>query len=297
MDLLAGPGLGALCALGSALLWGVTSLLVRTLTHTINAVTVNAVRSVLAGALLLAWVLATHGLGALTAMSAWTFMLLSVSIVLALAVGDSMFFESTRALGLGRAMTISTTYPLISAVLAVTFLGEVVTAPVVVGSVITLGGLALIVGGRADDAQIQPGRFWPGVAQASVASIAWAVSVVFMKAPLAELDATVAQAVRLPLAGLLLLATPWARGAARHLAAGGRGAVGRMAALVVLTAVSSVMFVASVKYAGITLATVLSSTAPMFAIPLGFVFLGERLPAVALVGAAITVAGLVVLRL
>jgi drug/metabolite transporter (DMT)-like permease len=42
---------------------------------------------------------------------------------------------------------------------------------------------------------------------------------------------------------------------------------------------------------------VLSSTAPLFAVPLGVVFVGERLPPVALVGAAVAVAGVVVLKL
>lgn len=37
--------------------------------------------------------------------------------------------------------------------------------------------------------------------------------------------------------------------------------------------------------------------APLFAVPLGVVFLGERLPPVALVGADVAVAGVVVLKL
>jgi drug/metabolite transporter (DMT)-like permease len=58
-----------------------------------------------------------------------------------------------------------------------------------------------------------------------------------------------------------------------------------------------VMFVAGVKYAGVAVTSVLSSTAPMFAIPLGVVFLGERVTVRALLGCAVTVAGIVVLHL
>jgi len=42
---------------------------------------------------------------------------------------------------------------------------------------------------------------------------------------------------------------------------------------------------------------VLSSTAPMFAIPLARVFFGERLSPTALLGASVTIAGIVVLQL
>jgi drug/metabolite transporter (DMT)-like permease len=118
-----------------------------------------------------------------------------------------------------------------------------------------------------------------------------------MKAPLAEMDATTAQAIRLPLAALLLWATPWARGAVAALVSGGRGALARMAVISLLTAVSSVMFVAGLKYAGVAVAAVLSSVAPMFAIPLGAIFLDERLSRPALAGVVVTVAGVVVLQL
>jgi drug/metabolite transporter (DMT)-like permease len=42
---------------------------------------------------------------------------------------------------------------------------------------------------------------------------------------------------------------------------------------------------------------VLSSTAPLFAVPLGVLFLGERLPLLALAGTGVTMIGIVVLRL
>src|SRR5207245_6523763 len=66
------------------------------------------------------------------------------------ALGDTVFFESTRAIGVGRAMTISTTYPLGAAVIAAAFLDEPVTVPIAVGSLVTMAGLVLIVAvGRA----------------------------------------------------------------------------------------------------------------------------------------------------
>jgi len=70
-----------------------------------------------------------------------------------------------------------------------------------------------------------------------------------------------------------------------------------MGALSIVTAFSSVLFVASLKYAGVTVGAVLSSTAPLFAIPLGVMFLGERVSPAIVVGAIIAVAGIVVLQL
>jgi drug/metabolite transporter (DMT)-like permease len=288
------PTVGALCALGAALAWAITSLLARTLMPHYGSVTINAVRSGLAGALLLACVVVTDGPGVLVRMSGPTFLSLVVSIVAAIGIGDSVFFESTRAIGLGRAMTIATTYPIGAAVLAAALYGEQITTPIAAGTLLTLGGVALIVGVRPE---ARPERLWFGVGTAVVASVAWAVSTVMMKTPLHEIEPLTAQAIRLPLASALLWLTPWTRGAAAALRQGGRGPLVRMGALSLITAASSVLFVASLKYAGVAVGAVLSSTAPLFALPLGVIFLGERASAWTLLGALVTVAGIVVLRL
>jgi len=287
------PALGALCALGAALAWSITSLLARTLMPHHGSVAINAIRSGVAGTLLLACVVVVNGPAALVTMSGATFVLLVVSIVAAIGVGDTVFFESTRAIGLGRAMTIATTYPIGAAVMAAALYGERITAPVATGTLLTLGGVALIVGARTE---ARPERLWFGVGTAVVASLAWAVSTVMMKTPLQEIEPLTAQAIRLPLASALLFLTPWARGTGSALRTAGRGPLLRMAVLSVVTAASSVLFVASLKYAGVAVGSVLSSTAPLFAMPLGVIFLGERVSAWTVVGALVAVAGIVVLH-
>jgi len=292
---LAETTLGALAALGSAVTWAVTGLLVRSLMADLGSVAVNALRSSVGGALLVAWVLGTRGIAPFASISAGALALLALSIVAAVTIGDTMFFESTRALGLGRAMTVSMTYPVGAALLAAAFLDEPITPALAAGTLLTLGGLTLIV---APWAQRAPGeRFWLGVGTATLASLAWAVSVVFLKSPLDDIEPVTAQAIRLPLAAATLWVTPWARGALGGLRRRDPSVLARLAGLSVLNAVSSVMFVAGVKHAGVAVATVLSSTAPMFAIPLAVVFLGERLSLGALLGAAVTLAGIVVLQL
>jgi len=287
--------LGTLAALGAAVTWAATGLLVRSLVRELGSVAVNAVRSTVGGAILLVWVLVTAGAGAFAVASTRALVLLALSIVAAIAIGDTVFFESTRVLGLGRAMTISMTYPVGAAALAAAFLGEPITLPIAAGALLTLGGIVLIVAPWAERAPDE--RFAFGVGTATLASLAWAVSVVLVKAPLREMDAVTAQAIRLPLAALVLWATPWARAAAGGLGRLGGAALTRLAALSVLTVLSSVLFVASVKYAGVGVAAVLSSTAPIFAIPLARVFFGERLSRPALLGAGVTVVGIVVLPL
>jgi drug/metabolite transporter (DMT)-like permease len=287
--------LGALCALGSAVAWAFTSLLVRSLTLRFGTVAINATRTTLCALLVAAWMAAADGFGGLAALSPRSLGLLLVSIVMAIAIGDTIFFESTRLLGLGRAMTLSMSYPVVAAALAALLLDERITVQIAVGGLVTLGGLALVVATRQQD-DAAP-RSWRGIAAACGAALAWGVSVVALRVPLEEIDALTAQLVRLPLAAALLWAMPWSWRDVPGLVRGGRDVAVRLGVLSVLTAVSSVMYVISIKHAGVAVATVLSSTAPLFAVPLGVVFLGERLPPLAVLGAAVAVAGVVVLKL
>lgn len=291
-----GPELGALCALGSAVTWAVIGLSVRTLPLSLNSVAINAVRLSIGSLMLLTWLLLTGRLGDLLRVSPGDFGLLAISTVVAFGVGDTAFFESTRSLGLARAMTVSMAYPLIAALLAVFLLGEPTTLRAAAGSFLTVGGLVLIVTARREDTA-HGERFRSGLGVAVLAALAWAVSVILMKPALREVEATIAQAIRMPLAGAILWATPWARRAAGQAARSGSAVIVRMIGLGALTAVSAVLFVAGLKYAGVAVATVLSSSAPLFAIPLGRFFLGERLTPVAVLGAILTVAGIAVLQL
>jgi uncharacterized membrane protein len=118
-----------------------------------------------------------------------------------------------------------------------------------------------------------------------------------MKLPLGEIDPLTAQAVRLPLASALMWLTPWTWGAVGAMRTAGRGPLVTIGVLSVVTAASSVLFVASLKYAGVAVGSVLSSTAPVFALPLGVMFLGERIAALTVVGVLLTLAGIVVLQL
>jgi len=295
LPLLSDAALGALCATGSALTWALINLLVRSLSPAFNSVALNALRSTVGSVLVVAWIAAVDGLGGLTDMSARAVWLLAISVVLAVGVGDTIFFESVKWLGLVRAMTMSMVYPLFAALLAALLLGEAPTLQVSVGGLLTLAGLILTVRAKGGEAPAHR-RFRLGLAAAVVAALAWAVSVILLKPALEEVDAIRSQAIRLPLAAAMLWATPWAWSVRRPLREQGRLGLWRLFALGVFSAASSILFVAGVRHAGVAVATVLSSTAPIFALPLGFFFLGERVAPLAVAGIILTIIGIAILQ-
>jgi drug/metabolite transporter (DMT)-like permease len=284
-------------ALVAALAWTLVSLVARDLTAQFPSLSLNIIRCAGASVLLVPLALVFGDLTSLPHVSLFAWICLTLSVLTALGIGDTAFFESTKSLGLARAMTISTAgYPPIASVLALWWFDERITLSLALGSIVALSGLVLIVSESADGppgpAEGEPRR--QGLGLAVIAALAWAVSAALMKPPVREIDPLAIQAVRLPLSTLLLWATPWARGTARGLWAQRHAVARRIAALSVLTALSAVAFLAGLKYAGVSIGTVLSSAAPLFALPIAFLA-GERVTWRAATGAALTVAGIAIL--
>jgi drug/metabolite transporter (DMT)-like permease len=295
-DLL-GPAFGSACALGSALSWTLISLVVRALSPPFTSMSINVIRSALGGVMLAAVVVAWKGPAALQGITSGSYGYLAVSIVIAVGLGDTAFFESTKIIGLARAMTVSMIYPLIAAGLGRWFLDEPITARGGAGALVTLGGLVLIVGERATAAPETVDRRAGGIGLAVLAAIGWAVSVLILKAPLREVDPVTAQAIRLPVATAVLWLTPWGWGTGRILRTHTRAASRLLIALGGLTVLSSVLFMAGLKYTAVGTATVLSSTAPLFALPIGRLAFRERVTWRAVAGAILSVAGIALLAL
>jgi drug/metabolite transporter (DMT)-like permease len=290
-----GPGVGMASALVSALAWTLVSLLARELSAKIPSLSLNVIRSAGGSLLLLPVALAFGDPGSLARVTPFAWLSLVVSVLTAFGVGDTAFFESTKYLGLARAMTIATAgYPLIASALAFWWFGERITVTIAVGSLVMLGGLTLIVSEHGAEASTRIEGRRRGLALAGITALGWAVGAAMMKPPVRELDPLTIQAVRLPLTTLLLWATPWARGTARGLWEHRQGLGSRLLALSGLTALSAVTYLMGLKYAGVALATVLSSASPLFALPVGFLAFGERVTWRGTTGAALSVAGIAI---
>ena len=74
--------------------------------------------------------------------------LLFVSVLTGFAIGDTAFFEAMRRIGVARAAPVAGSHPLVTALLAVAFLGEPVTLALLLGIVVIGVGVWLITTDR-----------------------------------------------------------------------------------------------------------------------------------------------------
>jgi len=200
--------IGVLAALAAALCWTVSSALWRQLPTSLTAAQLNLLKNWLALLLLLPALLArpwSHQPQALV--------LLGLSGVLGIALGDSLYFAALRRLGTRRTLTLDAGGPAVTAVAGLVWLAEVPTLQQWLGLALITAALVLValqqpaVGGAPP-----PAAQRLGVLLALGALLAGSGGALLARAALRDgaLDPLQATLVRLLVAGLVLL--PLARG-------------------------------------------------------------------------------------
>ena len=286
-------GVGELSALACAVLWATSTVAMRSQTAKVPALAINAFRTGFAAVAFLLLMLGLGRLGDLTSVPVGALAGLLASVLFGMALGDSLHIRAMHAIGVSRAMPISSSYPLLTTLLAVVWLGEPATIATVLGVVLIVAGVYLVaapsrrIAGTVGD-QAASRR---GVLLAVAASLCWAASAVLVRPALDQIDPLVANAVRLPV-GTLVLALTVLRGGGPKAFALSRRSTLILAGAGLISGVSGAFWLIGVRDAGAAKASALSSTAPIFAAPLAVLLLGERLSPRVGIGTLVTIVGI-----
>jgi drug/metabolite transporter (DMT)-like permease len=284
--------LGILGALGSACTWALICTLAQALSGRLTSAGINAFRALVGGVLVFAGALAGGYGGEIVGMPLWVALALWASILIGYAGGDTVFFQGMQVLGVTRAQTLSMVHPLMSTIAGIVLYGESMTTTRAAGILLVVGGVALIVTGHTEGGAEASRQRRRGVWLVLAAAVAWTVGSVMLKPPLQVVSPISATAIRSPLVGIVLWCTPWARGTWQAVrTTRGREAI-VLAAVCVLSAVSPVMYAFGIKHAGVAIGSVLSTTSPLFTIPLEIAILGRWPTRRTILGAVITVCGI-----
>ena len=285
--------LGILAGLGSGLNWAVTSFLIRSLLGRLAPVEVSAIRSTVGGGILLAAAIAAGQGADMLQAPLWVVLSLWTAILLAMGLGDTLFFRSMDYLGLTPALSLSLINPLLTTLTGIVIYGEPMTLARLVGIGLVIGGLGLIVSGREEDGARGPHATRLGLPLVFLAAASWAFSATIMKPALRQVPVLAGTALRIPMAGLVLWMTPWTRGALNAIRASTPAERLRLAIVCFLNAVGSGLFTITIRSGGVAVGNALASTAPLFAIPLEVVILKRRPSTRTIVGAVLTVSGII----
>jgi drug/metabolite transporter (DMT)-like permease len=291
--------LGEGAALASAFLWALSNILMGSQAGRVPTVVISALRG-LFGAVFLAAAAAAMYMAGRTAFPTLPAALgLAGSGIMGFGIGDTLYIGSLHRVGVSRAFPISmAVYPLLTIVLAVVLLDERITGLMIAGTVLTLAGVWLIVSGgeaaaKAGEPAISHKELMLGLAFVAIASVLWACATVWLRSAADGVEPVMAQAIRIPAAGIVTAGIALVGGHVlypRHY--GQRSLMALLLTGIVGTALGSLLFVVGLQRAGAASAAVLSSSAPLFAMPMAAFALGEQITRRVTAGTALSIAGI-----
>ena len=294
---------GVLAGIGSAAIWAVASTLMASSSTRVDAVGVRAVRGAWGGGavlIVLPFVIMSGGFDAMTVAVA---VAVIGSALVGHSLGDTLYVFSLNALGLTRAFTISLgLFVFLTYALGIVFLGDAITLAEVIGSLLVLVGVYLVAlrgrrGGAPAATPAGSGNLKQGLALVGITALIWAVATVWLGDAVEGQNAVAVTALRLPASALVVgfVAGAMPRSSVRRwqISRWDHGAL--FLAGVAGTGVGSLLWIYAVQEAGVGRAAVASAISPLFAVPLGAIFLGERLTLWLVAGVAVAVAGIILI--
>ncbi len=293
--------MGIAVALLQSILWAGATVILRVLSTRVNGFVVNGVRAAVAWLVLIPFLLLTGGLADWGLLTPLRLAYILGSVALGGVLGDYLYLVSLKLLGVGRAFPITSSHPVFTVLLGALLLGTPATPQMIAGMALVMFGVYLVARPRRDvialdnTPPIDRRRLLAGVGVALATAIIWAFGTLILSMGLeGGIDPVLVSAVRIPLVVALSLA---AAGQQRQL-----GSVRRLdrrtwalicAAGILGWAVGSTLYSVALQMIGPGKAALISSTAPIFGVPLSALFLKERPTRNTLIGTVITVAGIV----
>lgn len=339
-------GMGEAAALGAAVLWAIASVVYARLGQALPPALLNLLKGLIAlGFLAITIALREQwqpgsGWTAIAALGDREKLLLTISGIIGISIGDTCYFNTLNRLGARRSLLLETLSPPLTAGIAWIFLGEALSGLDWLGIALILGGVAWVMVERVPDrpggnpVQLPTRSLLGGVLWGVGANLSQSAGAVMSRSALAEtaVDPLWSTVVRLS-AGVVALAIGLSLARLRRgpidrlrnpnqgnldqrdpdqnypdppipLAQSSRNSLifnfsGRILATIAVTAFFSTYLAlwlqqTAFKYAETGVAQALSSTSPLFVLPIA-ALVGERVTVRAMVGAAIAIAGVVVL--
>jgi DME family drug/metabolite transporter len=273
---------GEISALGCAFTWALSSVFTKSLAPKFHPLTLNLLRCL--GASLVLWCLIPFypGVQSLSQAPSASLFYLIVSALLGICLGDTIYIKGLTLINANLAFPLAqASMPILTLAAAVLFLGETMSWSLGLGTVLVIAGVSLIANpeGPETSSRLVPPhpKKGLGIGLILIASVFWTISISLLKPGLQGMNLILANGIRLPLAALVLALLSWKqRPAGRALKPGFREICLGAFSGALSFGLGGTLFLLAIQYAGAGKAAVLTSSGPLFGLPLAAFYLKER---------------------
>lgn len=229
----------------------------------------------------------------------WTW--LFVSGIIGFVLGDIFLFQAYIEIGSRISLLIMSAAPPLTALIGFVFLGERISFFGIVGIFITMTGIALVILSKnTDENKVQFNKPIKGIIHASIGALGQALGLIFSKIGVGDYNPLAATQIRIIAAALVMtvMITKNKRWPEIIEAAKNKSAMPSLIAGSIFGPFIGVTFsLLAVKYAATGIVSSITSVSPILIIPASILIFKEKVTPKEILGAAISIVGVVLLFL
>jgi len=268
---------GEICAILAALCWALGAALYKKAIQNMNSLRFNFVRSTSAALYAFLTLFILGKVDSLFNLGFDTVAVMGVSSILVLAAGDTLYFIGLRTIGVTKTVPISYSYSILVVLLSVTFLGEPITLPLILGTMAIILGIWLVANKALDQTQKSASSL-TGVIASLGTLLCWGFGVVLFKMILNNNDPYVLSAGRmlflLP-AVAILAAIPYGGKSSCEKWTKSKLALALISGLVALGFGDTLLYL-GLDSTNLNIVAPLTSITPVFSAIIAILFIGEK---------------------
>lgn len=285
---------GEFAALTAAFLWALSTVIFGRLGKSLSPLVLNLAKGSIAIALILSTLILQNNLQPQLPRQAVFWLLLSGAV--GIGLGDTAYFKAINGLGARRALLMESLAPPLTALIALVFLGETLSAIAWMGIFLTILGVAWVISERVPVSDAASSHWAAGIGWGLVAAVGQASGAVMSRGALAntEVDPLWSGLLRIS-AGLVVLIV---------LISGRNRLTSQLQLLRSRQLLPAILLAAflgtylaiwlqqiSFKYTPAGIAQALLATSPLFVLPIA-ASLGDRITGRAVIGVLVAISGI-----
>lgn len=285
--------LGIIAALGSAASWAFATVVFDRLGKVVPYAGITFLKGFFSILLMLLLVMVVGDFKTVTSHDA---VILIASGIIGIAIGDTLFFKSLQDLGAKMQVLYFMLGQIVTMLLSFLLLGDVLTLEEYIGAMILLFGIVIVTWGRQED---HPNKT-RGIIGGFLSILCFSISTIMIKFTETDIDVISASFYRM-LAGTLIMTL---FGLTTHKMKSWITPLKDFKTLalfllnvVVITIGGFILSMYAIKTISVSLASILSTTEPVFVLLLAYLINHEKVSRRELIGAAVSIIGLLIIIL